>query len=212
MEKFKDPAMLLSVANSIALVGTTAYFYKQLEATRLDLGKVAQTLQGVLRKLSEMEKNEQHKGEALHTLNDQIKRINEQLEEMPSLNETDNMDMDLSEIIAVLSENSIVVERPSQVGRYSRRSGDRKQSRRDSDVEERDRRDVGRRPARAVDNARTVDSTRSSRVESTHDRERTTQPARPAPSARQQPAPTQSYDNNDDTDLIGEVRRQQTRV
>jgi hypothetical protein len=206
MEKLKEPAMLLSVANSIGLVGTTAYFYKQLEAVRLDMVKMSQTLQGVLRKLSEIEKGDQNKGEALHTLNDQIKRINDQLEDIPSINEIDGFDLDLSEIVTILSENSIQVERPSQNIRYTRRSGDRK-SRRDLEVE--DRRDTQRKPARGQ-----LEASRTSRNDSSRDYERqpsrsSNVPTREVRGGQHRSEPTANYDEDDD--LIGEVRRQQTR-
>jgi TolA-binding protein len=219
MEKLKDPAMLLSVANSIGLVGTTAYFYKQLEAIRLDMVKMSQTLTGVLRKLSEMEKGEQHKGEALHTLNDQIKHINEQIEELPSFDTVDNIDFDLSEIITVLEEHNIRVERPSQQQR-PRRSGDRRvSSRRDTDMD--DRRDISSRRV----TVRSSDRSRSDTSRDSDARVPVRQPVRepvresvrePVRESRAQQSrsesrlePATSYE--DDADLIGEVRRQQTR-
>lgn len=215
MEKLKDPAMLLSVANSIGLIGTTAYFYKQLEAIRLDMVKMSQTLTGVLRKISEMEKGEQNKSEALHVLNDQIKRINEQIDELPSFDAIDNMDIDLSEIIAVLEENNISVERPSQIQR-SRRSGDRRAPNRrnatEPDVD--DRREVA---ARRI-TVRSSDRSERSRSDLSRDtdlrpvrqtvRELRPQPTRTEPRQEQR---SESTGYEEDADLIGEVRRQQTR-
>lgn len=202
MEKLKEPAMLLSVANSIGLVGTTAYFYKQLEVVRVDMIKMSQTLQSVLRKLSDMDKAEQNKGEALHILNDQIKRINDQLEDMPSINEIDGVDLDLSEIVSVLSENNIQVERPSQNIRHTRRSGDRKH-RKEVEVEDRDRRKPGRGPS---------ESGRTARSDSSRDYEKQTHrsanmPTREVRGGQHRQEPT----HDDDEDIIGEVRRQQTR-
>ena len=202
MEKLKDPAMLLSVANSIGLIGTTAYFYKQLEAIRLDMVKMSQTLNGVVRKLSELEKGEQHKNEALHTLNDQIKRINDQIDELPSFDAVDNLDVDLTEIVTVLSEQNIQVERPSQQSR-SRRSGDRRSARRPTDTDER-RDNSARRATAHSDRSRDM-STRDSDLRSSRQPTRET---RPAPS-RDQRIESGGYD--DDADLIGEVRRQQNR-
>jgi hypothetical protein len=132
MEKLKDPAMLLSIANSIGLVGTTAYFYKQIEAIRSDMVKISQTLTGVLRKITEMEKGEQNKSEVLHTLTDQIRHINEEINALPLPGTIDNMDLDLTEILAVLEEHDIIVDRPSQAS-YGRRSGDRRTPRKNLD-------------------------------------------------------------------------------
>lgn len=224
MEKLKDPAMLLSVANSIGLIGTTAYFYKQLEAIRLDMVKMSQTLTGVLRKISEMEKGEQNKSEALHVLNDQIKRINDQIDELPSFDAIDNMDIDLSEIIAVLEENNIPVERPSQLQR-TRRSGDRRVPNRrnapEPDID--DRRETSARRANVRSSDRSDRSDRS-RIDSSRDmdsrqivrqpiRESRPQPMRNDPrqeSRQEQRGDSTGYE--DDADLIGEVRRQQTRT
>lgn len=184
MEKMKDPAMLLSLANTAAIVGTSVYFYKQVEAVRLDMVKVSQTLNGVLRKISEMEKGDQNNNEALHALNEQIKHINDQIVELPSFDEVANFDMDITEIIEVLGENNISVKRPSQSQRV-RRSGDRRAPRRaihEQEIDETPRRSNPRTP-------RTEGSTGL-------------EPRRPRPQQTPQP----NYD--DDSDLIGEIRKQ----
>lgn len=193
MDKFKDPAMLLSIVNSMGLVGTTVYFYKQLEALRLDLTKLSQTMTGALRKIGEMEKGEQHNTEALHALNDQIKRINDQIEDIPSFESVDNADLDIAEIVAVLEDNNIQVERPSQrIYSRGRRSGDRRAPPKHSEIELEDRRDVRRPPKQRLETSRP--STR----DQSRDTQRTATP-------RTEPVP--SFE--DDSDLIGEVRRQQ---
>lgn len=206
MEKLKDPAMLLSLANSIGLVGSTAYFYKQLEAVRADMVKISQTLTGVLRKLSEMEKGEQQKGEALHTLNDQIKHINQQVSDLPSFEFADNVEFDLDEIVAALSDHDIHVERAAPVQRgygQPRRSGDRRGPARRalSDPELDDRRDT-RRSVRSQSRQPAREPVREPVRESTRDTPRETARVQVARSE-----PSSGYD--DDTDLIGEVRRQQ---
>lgn len=210
MEKLKDAAMLLSIANSIGLVGTTAYFYKQIEAVRLDMVKMSQTMTGVLRKLSEMEKGDQHKTEALHALNDQIKRINDQIDDLPSFDSMDNIDLDLTEIIAVLEDNNIQVDRPSlQTYGRGRRSGDRRvPPARRPEIETDDRREVRRTPRQRSELSRT--STRDQSRDSVRDQSRdstrdTSTRDQRALIPRVEPAP--SFD--DDSDLIGEVRRQQ---
>ena len=199
MEKLKDPAMLLSVANSIGLVGSTAYFYKQLEAIRLDMVKMSQTLTAVLRKVAEIEKGEQHKSETVHALGDQIKRLNEQIERLPSFGDFDNIDLDLTEIVDVLMENNISIERPSQASR-GRRSGDRRDSRREPSVERR----YDRNPRTPM--------TRS-RPDTTRDSDTRAQSARTPRNPRDQRPQTVKQDTrdvsyDDDLDLIGEVRRQ----
>lgn len=146
MERLKDPSMLLSVTNTVALIGTTAYCYKQLESFRLDMIKMSQTITGLVRKITEMEKTDQNKNEGLHALSDQLKRINQQLEDVPTFEALDNLEIDLNEIVAVLGEKEIHVERPSLAPRV-RRSGDRRSTtRRFDEVEERreERRNIPR--------------------------------------------------------------------
>lgn len=229
MEKLKDPAMLLSVANTIGLVGTTAYFYKQLEAIRLDMIKMSQTITGVVRKLAEIEKGEQHKGEVLHTLNDQIKRINQQIEELPSFDSIDNLDVDMNELVATLEEHNIIIERPSQVQR-PRRSGDRRPRRTDDTDDRRDdRRDTSSRRA----TVRSSDHSRDDR--NRPEEQRQTRRSQPD-SGRDTRSPSQGTDrrhvatmnsqrdfqvqdsrvepagyDDADADIIGEIRRQQSR-
>ncbi|CAH6420761.1 Hypothetical protein HVR_LOCUS1283 [uncultured virus] len=230
MEKLKDPAMLLAVANSIGIVGTTAYFYKQLEALRLDLIKISQTLTGVVRKIGEIEKGQQHNSEALHTFNDQIKTINQRLTEIPSLEGIDELDLDIDELVAALSEHDIHVERPSQVPR--RRSGDRRAPppRR---VDDEDRREISsRKPTgRPLSNSTygSTDRTRDDRSSRTSARDsrdvrdnrdaRDTRPTNRGDNRSGQrdnvsqdirTEPASNYDD-DDTSLIDQVRRQQTR-
>jgi TolA-binding protein len=211
MEKLKDPAMILAITANIGVVGTSAYFYKQLEAIRADLVKMSQTLTGVVRKLAEMEKGDQHKGEALHTLNDQVKNINQAIEDLPSFESIDNLDIDLNEIIAVLEENNIPIERPSQARRI--RSGDRRDRPRRSNVMDdqmeavRPESSARRNTSRTSDRSRTDDRMRSDDVRTPSRRETMRQPQ-----SRMDPRtePAQSYDE-DDRDLIDIIRRQQTR-
>ena len=206
MEKLKDPAMLLSITNSIALVGSSAYFYKQLESIKMDMAKVSGVLTTVLKKMSDMDKGIQHKDEAFHALNDQIKRINDQVDELASLDMFENMDIDMAELTAILEESGIIFERPS-LSQKPRRSGDRRnptQSRRDVPEERRDIRSRGF-------SSRSRDSDqRPQRGSFT----RTQPPSRPDTRPVQRDDPSRAdttVDCAEDDDLINEVRRQQSR-
>jgi hypothetical protein len=208
MEKLKDPAMLLSVVNSIGLIGTTVYFYKQLESMRSDMVKISQTLTGILRKISEIEKGEQNKSDALYLLNEQVKRINEQIDELESLENMDNLDMDLSEIISVLKDNNISVERPSQIN-YGRRSGDRRGSSRRSNNESNNdyRRETCSRTSRQNnDRPERTRSDLSREIDYKNIRTSTRDGKNNINGTNKN-----EYEVCDDNDLIGEVRRQQLR-
>ncbi|MEM2986609.1 MAG: hypothetical protein QXV60_00710 [Nitrososphaerota archaeon] len=110
MDKVKDPSMLLSVVNSIGLVGVTVYFYKQLETIRMDLVKITQNLSGILRKVLEIEKSDHNKNEVIRSLSEQIRKLSEQMEELPSL-DLENLEINMEEIINTLEENGINVGR-----------------------------------------------------------------------------------------------------
>lgn len=197
MDKVKDPAMMLSIANTVGLVGTAAYLYKQMEAMRADQIKITQTLQGVITKLAEIDKDDRNKREALHALSNQLKDMNEQMEETPTLTDIDSVDMDLSALFVALTDNNIEVERPSQ--KYPVRRPVERKSR--YEVEDsRDRRSRDRR-----------ESGRLSRPESFRDPvdRPVERPSRPTGQRREtKPQTRPNYNNDDDNLLISSVRDQ----
>ena len=144
--------------------------------------------------------------------NDQIRQINDQIIDLPSFDNIDNIDLDLSEIIAVLQDNNIAIERPS-LNQRPIRSGDRRgppPRRQLSDHDVSDRRDTSvRKPL-----PRTQRSDTSRDVEARPSvRQPVREPVRePARESRLQQSRTEPTGYEDDTDLIGEVRRQQVRV
>lgn len=208
MEKIKDPAMILALTANIGVFGSSAYFYKQLEAIRADLVKMSQTLTGVVRKIAEIEKGEQHKGEALHALNDQVRRINQAIDELPSFEIMNDMEDDLNEVVTVLQENDIQVDRPSQTPRRIR-SGDRRDHPRRDSMDSIRQDQSGRRVVpRSTDRTRSVDR---SRIDDTRTSNRHEPMRQPSSRADSRTEPPQSYDE-DDRDLIDIIRRQQPRV
>lgn len=217
MEKFKEPVSLLTLVNSVGLLGTSAYFYKQLEGVRSDMTKMSQTITGLLRKVTELEKNEQNKGEGLHTLSDQVKRIHEQLEDAPTYNMLDDLEMDLSEIVSVLGEKSIAtIDRPSaKPRRGSTRNSRREPTSYERGDRDRDRdRDRGDRDRDRDRDDRTRDRDRGDRGDRDRDRDRDDRSrdrkdTRKDPPPQQRSKPQPQYD--DDEALIGDVRRQTGR-
>lgn len=227
MEKIKDPAMLLSMTNSVGLVGITAYFYKQLEAQRNDMNKISQALGQVVKKLSEMEKGEQNRSEALHGLNDQIKQINDQIEDLPSFETLSDIDLDLSEIVSALDEANIIVERPSQLSgiRNQKRSNNKNNDYRSARQPIDERREINsRKNTKSSDRHRsafaTTETSREQEVrqpirqlrDNRSDRglgdtrdSRDTRMSRPE--SRQEPR-ADSLLQDEESELIGEVRRQ----
>lgn len=196
MEKFKDPAMLLSIANTVGMVGTTYYFYKQLEYLGSELGKVSYSLQDIIRRTGTLEKKDMEKVEAFKLLST---RINQVMEDLPDIDELDNLDMDITEIYEAMVEHEWQTERPSR-----RRSGDRKVVRR-NEIEH-SRKDVSsiRKPRRQT--FETLDG------RSRNDREKVDRFDRTDRSDRRDRS-EQTRDRTDQTredeiDLIREVRMQ----
>ena len=192
MEALKDKAMYLTVANSVGLFGATTYFYRQLETMKLDMVKISQTLTGIVRKLAEIEKGDQNKTEALHTLNEQIKRMNDELE---SIQLIDIIDNDIEELVGVLQDNNINFERQS----LQNKKQNKKQNnfRRDND----ERKDTRRK---TVKNDKFIDKTRgdSFRDVDNYSNSRL---------SKDQRKPVK-YEEDEDEDLIGEVRKHQCRT
>jgi hypothetical protein len=229
METLKDPAMLLSVANSIGIVGSIAYFYKQQEAQRLEMVKISQTLTVLLKKMAEFEKNDQHKSETIHALSEQIKRFNDQIDRMPTLDhinniddqiermptfdDINNVDIDLTEIIEVLAQKDIKIERPSLSYR-ARRSGDRRDPPRREPEYDRSERGSARSDRSRTDTSRDFDSRPQSGRNTRSYPQNRQQQQTPRQVPRQTPGPRQEvkhethHEYDDDMDLIGEVRRQ----
>lgn len=205
MDKLKDPAMILAVTANIGVVGTSAYFYKQIEAIRADLIKMSQTLTGVVRKIAEIEKGDQNKGEALHTLSDQIKRINQSIDELPSFDSIDelfeNLDLDVNEIVSVMQNNGTEIERPSQSQRRIRNGDRRDRPRRPTEADS----FVSRSTVRTTDRVR--DRIRPSEIK-TPSRRDTGRFAQTRSDPRMDPA---GSSDDDERDLIDMIRRQQPR-
>ena len=110
MEMLKDPRNAVATANLVGLIGSTAYFYKQMEAVRLDMIKINETLAAVVRKITEMEKKDSGRADILKTVTDQLKQFNERLEKVPTMNVVHSLEKDLTEIVESLGSNGIEVE------------------------------------------------------------------------------------------------------
>lgn len=200
MDKLKDPAMALSLANTAGLVGVTAYFYKQMEAMRADMIKVSQTLGGVVKKVTEMEKGDQNQREALHTLNNQIKDMTASLKEMPSINDFEDLNYDMQEVMDVLAESGMSLDFPSET-RTPKVRRQKSSSRSSSRNRHRVPSPVSARPVRAR-RGHEDSSERSS------SRNRRTQTRRPVVAPER--SRSSSDEDDDDEDLINQVRKHQT--
>ena len=127
MEKIKDPAMLLSITDAIALVGISFYFQKQIESLREDLGKITNTMGKLTEKVTSLEKSNKNGDQILidckKDINEYKGKISGIMEKIDSISLIED---DIYEISAVMNANKLPIELPSE---YRKRSGDRRDSR-----------------------------------------------------------------------------------
>lgn len=236
---------MLVAASALTLsVGSSAYFYKQIEAFRADLSTINTTLSSLGHKVSEMAKGDQNRNEALHTLSDQIKIINQRVDQLPSFETIDQINTDFDDLTAALQEHNIEVVLTPHT--YSAPGSARMGSRNSHNSSNGHRGHGSSRGSRAPSGSRYLsdreEEARGSRTPMTRDdwgrsgssRDysnrrgpsaslRTDQyRADPVPKdqyrdsegprvprSQRQPHPLPDEDNEDDTDLIDLVRRQQ---
>jgi hypothetical protein len=215
MEKIKDPAFLLSTIDAIGLVGATYYFYKQNESMREDMKKMSQSIAGILKKVSELDKNTQQHAEALRAINEQIKPINEQMKQFSqTVEDVSCMDEELEFITVALGKHNILEEDIKRINQYKPRDSrvtpqpvqgyreveyDKYVRSRDPDYEKssrsrnrfHERSDRGTYPSEQMNPGRPV----------------YTNPARQSYPAEQHQTKIPEF--SDDSDLIADVRRQQ---
>lgn len=154
MEQLKDPATFLAIINTIAVTGSTFYFYKQGETFRVDIDKISGNMTSCTDKIRLLDNKCRTTEEGLKTLNQKLFRIEEMIKDLPTNDNIRILDDDIEEIVETMADNKINITRPSQ--RF--RSGDRR-DRRDRDV--RDRRDA--REIKEIENDRSYYHPQSSR-------------------------------------------------
>ena len=206
----KDPALILSTVDFLALLGAGWYFYKRNEELELKIAGLQKGFSTLTLKMANYDKAQQHRNDGLVTLNDRIKELGETMQQLPSTEHLENITEDVEEIVTALQENNIDIELPSQMNRakasrrsarsdvddnrtssYGRRTGSR--STRDTDVKSRSRAPVKPELGRGQPSDQNRDQNRDQGRDT---RDTRTQPAR-------------HYDEANDEDLIGAVRRQQ---
>jgi hypothetical protein len=133
MEKVKDPAMLLACVSLLSTMGGGTYFYKQLEAIRLDQERMTNQLAKLTERVADIEVSNNGRKETMTELNNQIKEMNRLVTTMPRLDtiathgDLDVFDRDFDELILDLQERNIEVNRASKEsqsrasGRYNKR-------------------------------------------------------------------------------------------
>lgn len=134
MEKCKEPAMVLSMINSLGLVGAVTYFYKQNEAAKIEIARLSESIKSLSNRIHNIEKGEQTKAETMLVLNNKVRELGGVVEDITN-EDLENLENDVKEIIGALEENDINVniEKPSTGGK--RRGSSKQSSRRTTDDE-----------------------------------------------------------------------------
>jgi hypothetical protein len=189
MDKMKEHSSYVTMANTVGIISSAVYFQRQLDVVKADMKKSTLTLTGIVRKLAEIEKGDQNKTEALHTLNEHVKRMNDALNDIPQI---DKIEEDLDEIVNVLTEHNIEVDRPSL---HNKKQQNKNQGyRRDREME--DRKDGSNRKKVNKDKPREVLKERASEKYVPYKKETRTQ------------VKYEEDEEADTYDIIGDARRQ----
>lgn len=128
MEKMKDPAMLLSTADAIALVGVSYYFYKRLESTDAEIARISSGLAGLSNKVMELDKSLKGSDSTFTNtfvstkklIGDLERKLNDIPSTIPSMEDIYHLEDNIHEIVDALSQKQINVNLSSK-----KRSGDR---------------------------------------------------------------------------------------
>lgn len=209
----RDPALILSTVDLLAIVGSTYYFYKRNEELELKITGQQKAISALTLKMANYEKAQQHRNDGLTILNDRIKELGETMQQLPSTEHLENINEDVEEIVMALQDGGIEIELPSQINRA-------KASRRSvrSDVDDNRgsayNRRTGSRPTRDTDvkpRSRAPIKAEQPRTQSNEQPQNTRSQPRGQPNEQPQntrPQLSRNYED-DDAGLIADLRSQQ---
>lgn len=192
MEKVKDPAMMLSLGNTVGLIGASAYFYKQNEALKEEVAELKTTIKNLTGKLEYLSKEIIKKDDKITTIDRKVRNMNSNF---------DTIEYDIDEIVEDLNAHEIQIDRASR-SKSSRRS--REHSRDRNYSKKYNVKDKGDRNEERV-NPRDRRNERSRPDRNSH----TEQIVRPYPgesSANWQGSDDEDSDSSDNERLIEQVR------
>lgn len=115
MDKLKEPSMLLSVVNTVGMVGAVAYLYKQIEAMRLDYLKMAENMNKIGQKIIQMEKGNRDNSDIIHKLTEEMKKLNDTIENVPRFEDVNDIKQDIDDVVSSLCDHNINIELQSQL-------------------------------------------------------------------------------------------------
>lgn len=122
MEKVKDPAMMLGVANSVGLVGSIYYFYKEIQAIRADQVKIARNVEKLIKSVGELEKNEQGRLETIKSVSTQVREMDKAINMLPSNDDLEQMGEEIEAVVQALNQSEIKLDLPHMGRKPDKRS------------------------------------------------------------------------------------------
>jgi len=122
MEKLKDPSMIVGTVALVSSLGSTFYFYHEIENMKKELTVISTTLNTLSAKVARSEKLDVGRTEVLQTLDNRIGELARRIDQLPTYDEHVDTREDIDELVASLRDNNIDVVLPSQGGPQSARS------------------------------------------------------------------------------------------
>jgi Tfp pilus assembly protein PilO len=130
MDVVKQPAMALSIINTVTIIGTTGWFYKQITSLQAEQAKINELLATTIKKLEDHQKviiQIPKIIETLKNMNIQINELKKAYDEISEKGEElDEMKDLIDNITDTLNDNGISVDQPRKSSGSSRSRKNRK--------------------------------------------------------------------------------------
>lgn len=123
MDKIKEPTMMLASASLLCTLGSSYYFYKQLETLRIAIELLSGRVGKLEGEIKTMKKIDGETKQGVETSLKKIKKLMDVIENLPTADEFNELNIDIDEIVNTLAEAKV-----AHIERSGRRikSGDRK--------------------------------------------------------------------------------------
>jgi len=129
METIKKPEVLLTAGNTVAIVGVSIYFYKQISAIKTELAELTEHLKTSVKKFADIQESTASRDEMknyLTALNLKIEQTQKELKNLDSGEGVDLIEEALEDLSDALNESGIEWTYPPKRRRRRRRAGGRK--------------------------------------------------------------------------------------
>lgn len=113
MDTVKKAQPILTVANTAGLIGVTVYFYRAITALQSQQVRISSALQSTIDAVNAMKKEDRTQTimNGVQTLDEELNAVKEELDLMASLDELEEVKLQLDELIHAAKESGIEVAR-----------------------------------------------------------------------------------------------------